>query len=126
MLHYTSIPWSPERMRRLIFSLICSSGNAANVLKPTSVGITSSQTRIAFGPWHGREIAQVLSLRKFFPSARQINARSFNAWPCRHRAGRWSHTPDLQTVLDYITDADDTGEVAVAQHRHVAHAVARH
>src|SRR6516165_5748907 len=26
-------------MRRLIFSLICSSGNAANVLKPTNVGI---------------------------------------------------------------------------------------
>jgi hypothetical protein len=30
MLHHTSIPWSPERMRRLIFSLICSSAKAAN------------------------------------------------------------------------------------------------
>jgi hypothetical protein len=36
-------------MRRLIFSLICSSGKAANVPKPTSVGIASSQIRIAFG-----------------------------------------------------------------------------
>jgi hypothetical protein len=34
----------PERMRRLIFSLICSSGKAANVPKPTRLGITSSQT----------------------------------------------------------------------------------
>jgi hypothetical protein len=32
-------PWSPDRMRRLIFSLICSSSKAANRLKPTSVGI---------------------------------------------------------------------------------------
>src|SRR5215831_20390693 len=32
----------------------------------------------------------------------------------------------LQTVLDYITDADDTGELAVAQHRHVPHAMAGH
>src|SRR6266478_4618672 len=47
MLHHTIIPWSPERMRRLIFSPICSSGKAANVPKPTSVGITSSQIRIA-------------------------------------------------------------------------------
>jgi hypothetical protein len=23
-----------------------------------------------------------------------INARAFNAWLCRHHAGRWSHTPD--------------------------------
>jgi hypothetical protein len=49
MLHHTIIPWSPERMRRLIFSLICSSSKAANVPKPTSVGIASSQIRIAFG-----------------------------------------------------------------------------
>jgi len=32
----------------------------------------------------------------------------------------------LQTVLDYVTDADDTGDLAVAQHRHVSYAVARH
>jgi hypothetical protein len=32
----------------------------------------------------------------------------------------------LQTVLDYVTDADDAGELAVAQHRHVAHAMASH
>jgi hypothetical protein len=32
----------------------------------------------------------------------------------------------LQTVLDYIPDADDSGELAIAQHRHVAHAMARH
>jgi hypothetical protein len=32
-----------------IFSLICSAGKAANVPKPTSVGITSSQIRIDFG-----------------------------------------------------------------------------
>ena len=32
----------------------------------------------------------------------------------------------LQTVLDYIADADDTGEIAVAQHRHVADAMAGH
>src|SRR6266480_4223753 len=36
-------------MRRVIFSLICSSGNAANVLKPTSVGITSSQSESLLG-----------------------------------------------------------------------------
>src|SRR5262249_46667138 len=47
MLHHTTIPWSPERMRRLNLALIRSSGKAANVPKPTSVGITSSQIRIA-------------------------------------------------------------------------------
>src|SRR5262249_25674450 len=47
MLHHTSISWSPDRMRRLIFSVICSSGKAANVLKPTSVGITSSHLWLA-------------------------------------------------------------------------------
>jgi len=24
-----------------------------------------------------------------------INAEAFNAWPCRHHAGRWSQTPNL-------------------------------
>src|SRR5262245_41665243 len=46
-------------MRRLIFSLICSSGNAVNVLKPTNVGIPSSQIRIAFA----RRIASASLLR---------------------------------------------------------------
>src|SRR5262249_21738338 len=39
ILHQTIIPCSPERIRRLIFSLICSSRNAANAPKPTRVGI---------------------------------------------------------------------------------------
>jgi len=43
MLHHTIIPWSPESMRRLIFSLISSSGKAANALKPDSLGMISSQ-----------------------------------------------------------------------------------
>src|SRR5215831_8149458 len=55
MLHQTSIPWSPARMRRLIFSLICSSGNPANVLKPTNVGIPSSQIRILY-PAHSEPL----------------------------------------------------------------------
>src|SRR5258706_4073990 len=42
MLHHTTIPWLPERMRRLIFSLSCSSGKAANVPKPVSSVIASS------------------------------------------------------------------------------------
>src|SRR5262245_24616596 len=42
-------------MRRLIFSLICSSGNAANVLKPTNVGIPSSQIRILY-PAHSEPL----------------------------------------------------------------------
>jgi hypothetical protein len=36
-------------MRRLTFSLICFSDKAANVPKPTSVGINLLQFRIAFG-----------------------------------------------------------------------------
>jgi hypothetical protein len=43
MLHHTTIPWLPERMRRLIFSLSCSSGKAANAPKPVSFAIASSQ-----------------------------------------------------------------------------------
>jgi hypothetical protein len=42
------MPWPPERMRRVIFSLSCSSSKAANVPKPVSFGIASSQIRIAF------------------------------------------------------------------------------
>ena len=45
MVHHTIIPLSPERMRRLTLSLICSSSKAANLLKPTSFGISSSQIR---------------------------------------------------------------------------------
>src|SRR6516164_556517 len=67
MLHQTSIPWSPARMRRLIFSLICSSGNAANVLKPTNVGIPSSQIRILY-PAHSEP------LRSFANPRRQCEA----------------------------------------------------
>jgi hypothetical protein len=44
MLHHTTTPWSPERMRRLIFSLIRSSTKAANRLKPINFGISSSQS----------------------------------------------------------------------------------
>src|SRR6516225_6031238 len=61
MLHQTSIPWSPARMRRLIFSLICSSGNAANVLKPTNVGIPSSQIRILY-PAHSERFGLLRTL----------------------------------------------------------------
>jgi len=32
----------------------------------------------------------------------------------------------LQSMLDHIADADDTDKVAVAQNRHVAHAMAGH
>ena len=46
MLHHTSIPWSPESMRRRIFSLTCSSGNAMSVLKPTSFGMAFLQKRV--------------------------------------------------------------------------------
>ena len=46
MLHHTTISWSPEIMRRLILSVICSSGNSANAPNPTSLGIASSQIRI--------------------------------------------------------------------------------
>src|SRR5262249_42355608 len=63
MLHHTIIPWSPERMRRLILSLIRSSGKAANVPKPTSVGITSSQIRIALAS-RGRAATLAISLSK--------------------------------------------------------------
>jgi hypothetical protein len=66
MLHHTIIPCSPERMRRLIFSLICSSSRAANVPKPTSVDITSSQIRIALGAARSMN-AQLLSFSKVPP-----------------------------------------------------------
>src|SRR5262249_6682642 len=48
-------------MRRLIFSLICSSGNAANVLKPTNVGIPSSQIRILY-PAHSERFGLLRTL----------------------------------------------------------------
>jgi hypothetical protein len=46
-------------MRRLIFSLICSSTKAANVPKPTSVCITSSQSGLSLAS-RGRRNAQLL------------------------------------------------------------------
>src|SRR6516164_2408092 len=55
-------------MRRLIFSLICSSGNAANVLKPTNVGIPSSQIRILY-PAHSERFGL---LRTLADSARLV------------------------------------------------------
>src|SRR5262249_40349366 len=42
--------YTPESMRRLIFSLICSSRKAVNVPKPASVGITSSQSLARAAP----------------------------------------------------------------------------
>jgi hypothetical protein len=83
MLHHTIIPWSPERMRRLIFSLICSSSKTANVPKPTSVGINSSQIRIAFGvawsmPSAGlrARCADALRGRAFDLGARRVGSNS--------------------------------------------------
>src|SRR5262249_36466027 len=32
----------------------------------------------------------------------------------------------VQAVSDHVADADDTGELTVAQHRHMAHAMPRH
>jgi hypothetical protein len=32
---------------------------------------------------------------RFQGCAYVINAEAFNAWPCRHHAGRWSQTPNL-------------------------------
>src|SRR3954454_10045678 len=46
MLHHTIIACLPEGMRRLMFSLSCSSSKAANVPKPVTSGIASSQIRI--------------------------------------------------------------------------------
>jgi len=43
-------------MRRLIFSLICSSSKAANLLKPTGLGIASSQVRIFLLPEGGENV----------------------------------------------------------------------
>src|SRR5262245_29456943 len=72
MLHQTIIPWSPERMRRLIFSAICSSGNSANRLKPISFGIISSQFRIFFGVAQAAsENAQIRSYENSVGAARQ-------------------------------------------------------
>jgi hypothetical protein len=62
-LHHTSIPWSPDRMRRLMFSLICSSGKAANVPKPTNLGINSSQLGSSLAA-RGRRNAQLLSAQR--------------------------------------------------------------
>jgi hypothetical protein len=47
--------------------LICSSGKAANVPKPASVGIASSQIRIAFGVRMFDEMRNFCLLRKFLP-----------------------------------------------------------
>src|SRR5262245_57675267 len=77
MLHQTTIPWSPERMRRLIFSAICSSGNSANRLKPTSFDIhtLSNKDRL----WRlVQQNAQVLSYENSVGAAR----------PSSHHCGR--------------------------------------
>jgi hypothetical protein len=47
--------------------LICSSGKAANVPKPASVGIASSQIRIAFGVRMFDEMRNFCLLQKFLP-----------------------------------------------------------
>src|SRR5262245_22042968 len=69
-------------------------------------------------------------VKSAWPTDRRLN-RVFA--PRRSTRGHVSITQDvsltlqiLETVLDYITDADDAGELSVAQHRHVAHAMARH
>src|SRR5215470_1257554 len=48
-------------MRRLIFSLICSSRKAANEPKPTTVGIVSSQIRILY-PAHSERFGLLRTL----------------------------------------------------------------
>jgi hypothetical protein len=55
-----------------------------------------------------------------------INARALTRGDVRITQDVSLNLQILQTVLDYITDADDSGELAIAQHRHVAHAMARH
>src|SRR5262245_10762199 len=77
MLHQTTIPWSPERMRRLIFSAICSSGNSANRLKPTSFDIHTLPNKDRL--WRlVQQNAQVLSYETSVGAAR----------PSSHHCGR--------------------------------------
>src|SRR5262245_57822790 len=92
-------------MRRLIFSPICSSGNAANVLKPANVGITSSQIRIAFGvawavPSAGFELRIALG-----PSHEHADAphplrllRTRRERPCCHAAEKRDELAALHSI----------------------------
>src|SRR5262249_7503694 len=78
-----------ERMRRLIFSEICSSGNSANRLKPISFGITSS-LRIVLTS-RGRANAQLLSSQRGVPSSLRLTAQPINV--LRYMITRFSFGP---------------------------------
>src|SRR5262249_11322580 len=114
-------------MRRLILSLICSSSKAANLPE-------AHQCRHNFLPNYDRlwPVAWATNCASSVV-AKVLPFSSGKSTPGRSTRGHVGIAQDvgltlqiLQTVLDYITDADDTGELAVAQHRHVAHAMARH
>ena len=98
MLHHTTIPWLPERMRRLIFSLSCSSGKAANVPKPVSFVIASSQIRIPFD-------ARTTCICETDPGPSGSRARVNH--PTRERFA-WRHSgPGLATFTTVQSGADD-------------------
>jgi hypothetical protein len=79
-------------MRRLIFSLICSSRKAVNVPKPASVGITSSQIRIALAS-HGRR-ALVTALR-----LHGKERTPFPETPARRRVPLAKHNDMIKAIL---------------------------
>ena len=58
-----------------MFSLSCSSSKAANVPKPVTSGIASSQIRIAFEV-AGRRNAELLHLRTSIPRSKWLLNRS--------------------------------------------------
>jgi hypothetical protein len=64
-------------MRRLTLPLICTTSKAANVPKPTSVAITSSRIRIAFGaPERPRGQSAVFSVGR--PLVDSADQRSYD------------------------------------------------
>src|SRR5262245_5645829 len=104
-------------MRRLIFSLICSSGNAANVLKPTNVGIPSSQIRILY-PAHSERFG---FLRTLADSARlslikTATPRS-NPMELQAEGGRRGMRCMRSVPSTRLEQDNGNGSIEVAEHR---------
>src|SRR6516162_5490929 len=102
-------------MRRLIFSLICSSGNPANVLKPTNVGIPSSQIRFLY-PAHSEPLRSFAN-----PRCEAITDQDGNTTVQLHGAtgrGRPSGMRCMRSFPSTRLEQDNgKGRTEVAEHR---------
>ena len=114
-----------DLLLRLIFSLICASSKAANLLKPTSLSMSSSQIRIAFGsvvatiPLSGSRACAAFSVGRTFGSADPRNYDLGNFPRLRKRLHQAARIHAEFTLASVASGASACNSISRVDHLHM-------